>query len=361
MKDQSTALDFTGEDVFVGIDVHLRSWTVSIYTAHLEHKTFRQDPFPELLMRYLQRHFPGARYHGVYEAGYCGFWIHEALNEAGMDMMVINAADVPTTDRERTYKHDPVDSRKLARSLRAGELRPIYVPSREALEDRQLVRTRGRLIAKQTRVKNQIKAMVRHFGITFPEKFARRHWSAPFIAWLHEVAEQDMQQRSGSLALGLLLDELHSLRHQILEATRGIRTLSRSDHYRDDVGHLLTIEGIGLISAMTLMTEFVDIDRFRTFDRLASFVGLVPGKHASGDSDPSQSLTNRRCAQLRFILIESAWVAARRDTRLTQDFGRLVKRMKKTNAIIRIARKQLSRIRFVLKNDLPYVAQPLAA
>lgn len=247
----------------------------------------------------------------------------------------------------------------MARSLRAGELRAIYVPSREALEDRQLVRTRGRLIAKQTRVKNQIKAMVRHFGITFPEVFARRHWSAPFIAWLQEIREQGMQQRSGSL--GLLLDELLALRRQILEATRAIRTLSRSDHYRSHVEHLLTIEGIGLISAMILMTELVNIDRFRTFDRLASFVGLVPGKHASGDSDPSQSLTDRRCPQLRYILIESAWVAARRDSRLTQDFERLVKRMKKTDAIIRIARKQLSRIRFVLKNDLPYASQPLAA
>lgn len=85
MKEQTTALDFTGEDIYVGIDVHLNSWTVSIYTAHLAHKTFRQDPLPELLIRYLGRHFPGGRYHGVYEAGYCGFWIYEALSEAGMD------------------------------------------------------------------------------------------------------------------------------------------------------------------------------------------------------------------------------------------------------------------------------------
>lgn len=162
------------------------------------------------------------------------------------------------------------------------------------------MRTRNRLIAKQTRVKNQIKAMVRHFGITFPEEFARRHWSAPFIAWLQEIREQGMQQRSGSLALGLLLDELLALRGQILEATRAIRVLARSDRYRHHIEHLLTIEGIGLISAMILMTELVDIDRFRTLDRLASFVGLVPGKHASGDSDPSQSLTNRRCAHLFF-------------------------------------------------------------
>lgn len=124
MKDQSTALDFTGEDIYVGIDVHLNSWTVSIYTSHLEHKTFRQDPLPEVLMRYLRRHFPGAHYHGVYEAGYCGFWIYEALKEAGMEMMVINAADVPTTECERTYKHDAVEPSQIGPKSSIGRAAP---------------------------------------------------------------------------------------------------------------------------------------------------------------------------------------------------------------------------------------------
>ncbi len=61
MKAQASQLDFAVQDIYIGIDVHLSSWTVSIYSAHLEHKTFRQDPCPETLIRYLQRHFPGAR------------------------------------------------------------------------------------------------------------------------------------------------------------------------------------------------------------------------------------------------------------------------------------------------------------
>ena len=363
MKAQASQLDFEGQDIYVGIDVHLNSWTVSIYSSHLEHKTFRQDPLADTLLRYLKRHFPGARYHGVYEAGYVGFWIYEALAAEGVDRMVINPADVPTTGRERSFKHDPVDARKLPRALRAGQLRPIYVPSREAIEDRQLVRLRGRLISKQTRVKNQIKALVRHFGITFPPEFARRHWSRAFIRWLESLAQpgEGMQYQSGAVALGLLLDELHTLRRQILEATRAIRALARTDRYCRRTEFLMTLKGIGLVSAMVLLTELVNIKRFRSLDHLASFVGLVPGKRASGESNPTQRLTNRCSSQLRYILIESAWVAARKDPALNRDFERLAVRMKKSEAIIRIAKKQLARIRFVLKNERPYVPFPVAA
>jgi len=366
MKDQARELDFTGEDIYIGIDVHVNSWTVAIYTSKLYHKTFSQAAQPEPLVRYLHRHFPGGHYHGVYEAGYCGFWIYEALMAAGIDMMVINPADVPTTGHERVYKHDRADASKLARSLRAGELRGIYVPSRDVLEDRQLVRTRSRLVSKQTRVKNQIKALLRHLGINIPETFARRHWSRPFIQWLRTLADieddtQTLLHQSGALTLKLHLDELQALRAQILEVTRAIRRLAHTERYRTDVEHLVTIRGIGLISAMVLITELVDINRFTTLDRLASFVGLVPSKKSSGDHDPTQRLTTRRSAALRHILIESAWVAVRRDPRLIQDFHRLAKRMKKTDAIIRIARKQLNRIRFVLKNKTPYIPMPLAA
>ncbi len=170
-----------------------------------------------------------------------------------------------------------------------------------------------------------------------------------------------MPCESRAIALGLLLDELGSLRGQILEATRAIRSLAGNERYRQRVELLMSLKGIGLISAMILLSELVDIDRFRSLDHLASYAGLVPGKRASGANDPSQRLTHRRSAQLRYILIESAWVAARKDSTLNRDFERLAKRMKKSEAIIRIARKQLARVRFVLKNKKPYVALSAAA
>ena len=74
--------------------------------------------------------------------------------------MVVNPADVPTKDKEKATKTDRVDCRKLARSLRNGELEAIYVPSRIKGEDRSLVRTRQSMVRKQTRCKNQIKSIL---------------------------------------------------------------------------------------------------------------------------------------------------------------------------------------------------------
>jgi transposase len=113
-----------------------------------------------VLVKYLHRNFPGAKYRCVYEAGYFGFWIHDALQQQGIECYVVHPADVPTKDKERRNRSDRVDARKLARNLRSDELTPLYVPTRKAVEARSLVRTRSQFVKKQTRCKNQIKGML---------------------------------------------------------------------------------------------------------------------------------------------------------------------------------------------------------
>ena len=62
-------LDFKGQQIFVGMDVHKKSWSISIFTEGFEHKTFTQPPEVGTLVNYLKRNFPGASYKSVYEAG----------------------------------------------------------------------------------------------------------------------------------------------------------------------------------------------------------------------------------------------------------------------------------------------------
>ncbi|MCF6404129.1 hypothetical protein L3C95_14640 [Chitinophaga filiformis] len=87
--------DFTGRNLYVGLDVHYKSWMVSIYSDEFELKTFSQTPDPSKLGSYLQQHYPNANFHLAYEAGFCGFWIHRAFKAQGIDCIVINPADVP--------------------------------------------------------------------------------------------------------------------------------------------------------------------------------------------------------------------------------------------------------------------------
>ena len=59
---------FNGQTIYVGIDVHLKSWKVAIYGEEYEHKVFSQDPEPEKLVNYLEGNFPGGEYRAVYES-----------------------------------------------------------------------------------------------------------------------------------------------------------------------------------------------------------------------------------------------------------------------------------------------------
>jgi transposase len=345
-------LDFAGQHIYIGIDVHKKSWSICILTDHFEHKTFSQQPEVSVLVNYLKRNFPGATYHAVYEAGYCGFWIHDRLREQGIDCIVVNPADVPTKDKERSRKSDPVDCRKLAHSLRNGDLNGIYVPIRAKVEDRGLLRTRRGLVKKQTRCKNQIKSMLAFYGIHIPEELAQSHWSRRFITWIDGLR---MEKASGNFALKVHLDELNHIRKLMLDLNRNIRALARTDEYQANVKLLTTVPGISILTAMTLLTELYTINRFASLDKLASYVGLIPDTASSGEKDSTTGITDRRNPELRVMMIESAWVAIRKDPALIMAFDRLCKNMKKTKAIVQIARKLLNRIRYVLKNQQEYV------
>jgi len=345
-------LDFTDQQIYVGMDIHKKSWSISILTDKFEHKTFTQPPNVEVLVKYLNRNFPGGSYKSVYEAGYSGFWIHDRLQEHGVQCHIVNPADVPTKDKERRSKTDRVDCRKLARSLRNGEIESIYVPSRPKVEDRSLLRTRHSMVRKQTRCKNQIKSILHFYGIQIPEELGDSYWSNRFIAWIETIT---MERASGNFILKVHLEELNNTRKIIADLTRGIRSLADSEEYRQNVCLLKTLPGISTLTAMTLLTELYDINRFRNVDKLCSYIGLIPDTDSSGETERKTGITKRRNAQLRGILIESSWIAVRKDPALMMAFNTLCKKMPKTNAIVRIARKLLNRIRHVLKTQQEYV------
>lgn len=346
-----TKPDFTGQDIFIGIDLSNKSWKTSIMTKDLEHATFTQPPKVEVLVDYVHRNFPGAKAHCVYEAGYNGFWAYEQLRSNGFDCLVVNPADVPTKHREKSFKTDRVDARKLARSLRSGELDPIYVPSRAAQEDRSFVRTRMQLVTKQTRCKNQIKGLLAYYGINIPDDIAESHWSRRYLTWMEHLK---LDQVSGSNTLKTLLEELFFLRQTLARVTKDIRALAQQEPYRTGVQCLASIPGISTLTAMILLTELVDIHRFEDLDHLASYCGLVPGEHSTGDTEIITGISPRRNVFLRTILVEASWIAARKDPALLASFTTFAQRMPKNKAIVKIARKLLNRIRFVLLHQQEY-------
>ena len=356
MQTQSKELNFTGQNIYVGIDVHLKSWTVCIMTERLEHKMFTQPAEAETLYNYLVRNFPGGSYYSVYESGFSGFHSHRQLESMGIHNIITNAADVPTGQKERLVKDDVVDSRKLARSLRSGELKGIHVPSESTQEERSLVRLRSTLVSDMTRFKQRIKSFLYFFGIPYPERFQKsgKHWSKNFLKWLKE--EVRLSTETGNLTLNALVREVEEQRKLLLQVTREIKQLSATDKYASGVKLLRSIPGIGLIIAMLLLVEIETVGRFKDSDHFAGYIGLIPNRADSGNTKRVGEMTFRGQPTLKKCLIEASWIAARFDPALSLAYNKYAQRMEPNKAIIRIARKLLNRIYFVLTNNKEYVS-----
>jgi len=353
MQIQRKELNFEGQNIFVGIDVHLKSWNVSIYTEDLYHKSFNQPSNAESLFNYLKLNFPNAIYHSVYEAGFSGLHAHYELTNLGIHNIVTNPADVPTTDKEKRRKTDKVDSNKLARSLRNNELKGIYTPSQEILEDRSFVRVRSGLVKDLSRLKNRLKSMLYFYGIEFPQDFQKSttHWSKRFMVWLKTI---QLKSHSGNMALAMLIKEAEQLRVLLLEVNKELKALSITEKYAKNMELIRSVPGFGLITGMLFMSEIETIKRFENNNKFAGMIGIVPDCHSSGANEQIGEISPRRHIHLRSGLIESSWIAVRIDPALSRAFSEYCKRMEANKAIIRIARKLSNRIYFVLKNEKKY-------
>ena len=345
-------LDFTGKNIYIGLDTHLKNWRATIRVEDAFFKTFSQDPNSEILSNYLKKNFPGGNYFSAYEASFSGFSAHRELNKLGIKNIVVNPADIPTTDKERKQKDDARDSRKIAEQLAASKLEAIFIPSVEAESDRSMLRFRRTLTKEIARNKNRVKSFLYYHGMTIPVQFAdKKYWSKRFTKWLQKL---ELPFESARVTLTEIVEIVEFLRKKQYEILKKIKELSQTKNYKGNTELLLSVPGIGLITAMSFLTEIEDITRFNNLNKFCSFVGLVPMTNSSGEREAVGDITKRQNKILRSLIVESSWVAIRNDPALVLAYADFIKRMKPNKAIIKIAKKMLNRIRYVLREQKPY-------
>jgi transposase len=344
--------DFTGQNIYVGLDVHYKSWMVSIYSDEFELKTFSQTPDPSKLSSYLRQHYPNANFHLAYEAGFCGFWIHRAFKAQGIDSIVIHPADVPSSDKDLKRKSDRVDCRKIARGLKNNELKAIFVPEEKQEADRALIRSRDKTVKDLTTVKNRIKSFLKIYGITISEEFTTGNWTIRFTNWLSQLS---FKESNSKRSLQYYLQQANFLIAQRKQIEQEIQSLATGAFYLHKVNLLTTIPSVGILTAMTFLTEIGDISRFKNIDHLSSYCGLTPDCRNSGQTERITGMTRRGNATLKTILIECSWMAIRKDPALLVYYKQLLPRMNSNKAIVKVARKLLNRITYVMRNQQSYV------
>jgi transposase len=343
-------IDFTGKTIFVGIDVHLKDYQVAKVQEGICLGNHRMESDADKLIDHLQRHYPGAYFRCVYESSAWGFNLQRRLSAAGMECIVVHAADVSTSDKERKRKTDKIDALKLARGLASGDMQGIHVPDETIQKQRALIRYRKNVVNDINRGKNRLKGLLKFNGIEIPGQYEKNNWSHNFMRWVEQQAAKDELLKD---SLILMLEQVKLLRQQLLKVERKLGEL-RKGKYASKAQLAMSVPGIGPTTSMLFLLEVGDIKRFKGFDALNDFVGLCPDTASSGQTDRDTGITTRRHKQLRTALIEAAWQAIRTDPVLLENYQILTKRMKGSQAIIRIARKLLRRLRAVLLSGISY-------
>lgn len=353
MPRQRSEIFSNPQNVYIGLDVHLKQWTVSIIQGGIQRKPFQQAPSATVLLSHLKKYYAGMNYCSAYEAGVCGCSIHYALEELGIHNIIFNAADISQTHKERVRKTDAVDAGKIARALAGGELSCVHIPPQWRLNDRNLIRLRSTQVSDLKRNKSRLRHYLHVNGITIPEEFASANWTKRFLEWLKKTARADKTFMGTTLAM--MVENIATDMAERAKTDRLLVELMASDRYRSDYTLLRSIPGIGALTATTILLECGDLADFSSAEAFCAFVGLVPDSDQSDRHDVVCGITRRRHKALRYMLTECAWRAIRTDDHFSGLYAGYRRRMPAAKAIVKIAHKLAKIINFALKNKKTYV------
>jgi transposase len=328
-------VDFTGQKFYIGIDVHKNSWAVTIRSLHLHLEHFSQPPSVQVLVSHLRKKYPGGDYYSAYEAGFCGTGIHEELCAKGVQNIVVHAADIPFTDKQNKNKTDIHDSRSIAFHLEKGNLHGIYIMPRDKQELRSLFRFRQAKVRDLARTTNRLKSFLLFSGIRISLAFeGKEYLSAKVLAWLSRL---ELASEAGRITLKKYMDDLVYHRGQLLQITQALRKQMQM-RYEQVYQCLLSIPGIGSITAIALLAEIGDFSRFDNHAEYCSFLGVIPWEGSSGESNYTKGIQPRCNKFLRPLIVEASWVAIKKEPKLLSYYRQYAVKNSK-HAIIKVARK----------------------
>lgn len=327
--------DYTREVVYIGIDVHKKTYSVTAICNGTIAKRDTIAAYLEQLVNYIKKYFKGAKVNTVYEAGFSGFYLHRYLLSQGINNIVVHPASIKVSARDKV-KTDKRDSLKMAKGLSNGELKGINVPSEKRELFRMITRTRDQLVDNKKRIGNQLKSLLFTQGLIDPNDDMK-----VCKTWIRKIQKLKMPEEleySVNLFVQLWLDLDTRLNEILKKLHEQAKTDPADVIYR-------SVPGIGSLSARILANELEDMKHFTNEKGLFSYTGLTPSEYSSGEHKRLGNISRQGKSLLRMILVQIAWRSIKQDQRLLEVFERISKKAGKKRAIVAIARKIIGCIR----------------
>jgi transposase len=279
----------------------------------------------------------------VLEAGTNSWYVVDRLTPYAGKVVVANPYKTKLI-AEAYIKNDKVDATTLARLLAARFICDVWVPQAQVREQRTLAAHRASLQKRSTQVKNGLHNMLHRRSLRCPEGSL---FSSAGRQWLLTLSLPDADR----LRIRHLLRQLEVLEHEIDETDRLIARRAAQD---PRVPRLLQICGIGYYTAYAILAFIGDIQRFPSADKLASYAGLVPRQHQSGNHAFFGHITKAGNPLLRWLMVEAARAAVRWDPHWRLVHDRIARRRGSNIATVAVARKLLVTIWHLLTNQSVY-------
>jgi transposase len=255
---------------------------------------------PRQVRRLFERLLQEAPVRACYEAGVSGYDLYRQLTALGVDCSVIAPALTPRRPGERV-KTDRRDAAKLVRLFRAGELTAIHVPTEAQEGVRDLTRCRDDIRADVVRWRHRVLKLLARHGRVYQ---TGKNWSQAHWRW---IRAQRFEDPALTHTLDASLEALEQALRRRVDLDRAIEAVATEPRYRDAVSTLRCFRGINTLSAMVLVAEIVDFQRFRRPRALMAYLGLVPSEYSSGDRQRRGALTKAGNIHARRVLVEAAW------------------------------------------------------
>lgn len=271
------------------------------------------------------------------------YWLYDLLSDAGFEVVISNPVKTKAIASAR-IKNDKLDSHMLAQLLRADLVATVHVSNLPMRQLKELLRHRSKLVRDAVRMKNRIHSIMSKNNITVPvsDLFGKKG-----LEYLNQTSLPSYQRRQ----VDTYLDLYRSLKEQVSTLTDEVCLTAKTNA---TAKLLMTIPGVGPITAMFMTAEIEDISRFPSYRHLASYAGLVPSLDASANKHRIGRITKQGSPYLRTALVEAAQAAARTKSRLNIFFRRRIVRSGYQKAIIATAHKIIQYAYFILRDQKPY-------
>lgn len=290
----------------IGLDVHARSITAAAFNPLTGEVTTKRFPYDAVSLSEWISGFEAPR--AVYESGVTGFDLARALRAHGLDCAVCASSKLQRPPADARRKNDENDAVFLARLLATHNVTEVFVPDEEAEAAHDLVRAHDDLRQDLTRARQRLNMFLMRHGYIYNEKgpdgSPRSAWTKAHWEWIRKAS---FEAEADQDALALYMSEVRHLEAQKRQLENFIRREAGKDRWRLRVESLRCLKGIETVTAFALVAEACVFSRFGSAKEYASWLGLAPSEHSSGESVRRGGITKCGNSLCRRLLVEAAW------------------------------------------------------